>query len=197
MGVPFGPLPPELIAGVMGEGDARPHRWGGRAPAGRPRYEPRWAGSPPRRGTADGGGAHAVDWANDRAKRVNPMRQKVKNLGRSQGFSVEAAGVEWAESAEIIALRDDSHPDDASRVDASPRIETANGPPSDRLGSSAGGAGQGGAEDIEGGLVRSLEAAARAGAWDVVGALAAELRERRLAAAGVAVLDVERARRAR
>jgi hypothetical protein len=47
---------------------------------------------------------------------------------------------------------------------------------------------------VEGALARALEAAAAAAQWDVVGALAAELRERRLLRDGVAMLPVARRR---
>jgi hypothetical protein len=44
-------------------------------------------------------------------------------------------------------------------------------------------------------LARAIEAATAAGQWDLVGKLATELRERRLASANVVDLDAARARR--
>ncbi len=68
IGEPFGPLPRVLLEGAMGQGDV-PAKSRGRRPRYQPKYQPKFSGA---------------------------LRQKVKNPGLGQGFSVEAAGVEPA-----------------------------------------------------------------------------------------------------
>jgi len=85
----------------------------------------------------------------------------------------------------------------ARRTSGSIRDRETNGPRPSAEGSGHGRVSADEPATVEGRLALALERASAAGAWDVVAALATELRERRLAAAGVVGLESARARRGR
>jgi hypothetical protein len=113
---------------------------------------------------------------------------------------VPKVGLETTKTAEFKAFRDGSRSETASRDDVSTRSQVDVGPshghpeqaPAGRLtpGAEVGAPQPSGS--VEDALPRALERASAAGEWAVVATLAGELQARRLAAAGVPVLDARR-----